>query len=524
MELKDGFFFENHASKEEWLEARSKAGFGASDIATICGKNPYESPLEFWQRKIEGRVIAENDDMRRGHELEGVVRDTFMDKFGSSFELEYYEFGMYSCEKFTRQFATLDGMLIAKKDVVIGLSPSCRLEMKKGERCILEIKNPKPRSQAGYEKWKEMPEYYLYQAVAQMMATGVEKHLLVANLTGDFATSPFGDVRYFFNCYSNFGILVDNIANAVKKMDQAIKERIMPDSKLFNTASDVTVEEEKYLPVLKTEINVGNILNNFDAVKSDLQCFVAKYDGLTFSDKEIKEAKATRAELKKCEAQIDNVRKSVKKQWNAPLIVFENQCKELSSIVFSVESKIDGQVKAFEDKNKEEKRKNILSYINISLFHLEKDLSRAIEKAGGIPFNEKWLNATYKMSQIVSDVDTYIDRVKQDFENFKSIQKSLDKSIGEAMTAEYIRSGLNLSSALAMKDRIIEQREREKEESKKDTTDSEELNVAQPAASENVSRARVITKIVKFSHSNTTEFKNLIIYLKEHGFSCEEVK
>lgn len=63
----------NFDSREEWLEAR-KQGIGASEVATIVGLNPYETPLELWRRKVGiDAPKAENAAMRRGHYCEDAV-------------------------------------------------------------------------------------------------------------------------------------------------------------------------------------------------------------------------------------------------------------------------------------------------------------------------------------------------------------------------------------------------------------------------------------------------------------------
>lgn len=59
--------------REDWLRARTK-GIGASEVATVVGLNPYETPLQLWQRKM-GIVppTEENAAIRRGHYCEDAV-------------------------------------------------------------------------------------------------------------------------------------------------------------------------------------------------------------------------------------------------------------------------------------------------------------------------------------------------------------------------------------------------------------------------------------------------------------------
>lgn len=60
-------------TREEWLENR-KGGIGASEVATILGCNPWDTPYQLWLRKTgQAAPIEENLSMRLGHLLEESV-------------------------------------------------------------------------------------------------------------------------------------------------------------------------------------------------------------------------------------------------------------------------------------------------------------------------------------------------------------------------------------------------------------------------------------------------------------------
>ena len=67
---------------EEWL-ANRKGGIGSSEVATIVGLNPYESPYTLWLRKT-GKTPAkeENFFMKAGHYLEDAVSRFYEDESG----------------------------------------------------------------------------------------------------------------------------------------------------------------------------------------------------------------------------------------------------------------------------------------------------------------------------------------------------------------------------------------------------------------------------------------------------------
>lgn len=77
---------EADAPRDQWHAIR-KTGIGGSDIAAICGLNPYTSPLEIWLKKTGQTVPPRIDDVldeaaEHGHELEPFVASRFAKKTG----------------------------------------------------------------------------------------------------------------------------------------------------------------------------------------------------------------------------------------------------------------------------------------------------------------------------------------------------------------------------------------------------------------------------------------------------------
>ncbi|MCD8313185.1 MAG: YqaJ viral recombinase family protein [Bacteroidales bacterium] len=68
--------------RAEWLEHR-KAGIGSSEVATIVGLNPFETPYQLWRRKrgMDGPK-EETFAMKAGHYLEDAVAQFWADETG----------------------------------------------------------------------------------------------------------------------------------------------------------------------------------------------------------------------------------------------------------------------------------------------------------------------------------------------------------------------------------------------------------------------------------------------------------
>ena len=70
------------SNHDEWLLHR-ESGIGSSEVATILGLNPFDTPYKLWRRKVGlDKPIAENFAMRAGHYLEDAVSKFFEDETG----------------------------------------------------------------------------------------------------------------------------------------------------------------------------------------------------------------------------------------------------------------------------------------------------------------------------------------------------------------------------------------------------------------------------------------------------------
>lgn len=68
--------------RSEWLEIR-KSGIGSSEVATIVGLNPWETPYQLWRRKVGlDEQQEETFAMKAGHYLENAVSQFWQDETG----------------------------------------------------------------------------------------------------------------------------------------------------------------------------------------------------------------------------------------------------------------------------------------------------------------------------------------------------------------------------------------------------------------------------------------------------------
>lgn len=176
---------------------------------------------------------------------------------------------------------------------------------------------------------------------------------------------------------------------------------------------------------------------NHEEIKKEVAEKVEMYKNLVYTDDQVKDAKADRAKLNKFVQALEAKRKDVKKQCLAPYEDFEKKMKEIVQIVNDPIALIDGQVREYEQKKKDEKQDKILEMFTESAFPEWVGFERI--------FEQRWLNASVslksiresmeaKKEQIEKDLDTlrilpeFAFEAEQVYMNTLDIQKSVNKA------------------------------------------------------------------------------------------------
>ena len=103
---------------------------------------------------------------------------------------------------------------------------------------------------------------------------------------------------------------------------------------------------------------------NLEQIKGYVLGVVNKYQNASYTDEQMKLAKADRAELRHLKEDIDTKRKQVKAAWNAPYLAFETQIKEITALIDEPVALIDGQIKEWEERRKAERRNKLEDVFN----------------------------------------------------------------------------------------------------------------------------------------------------------------
>ena len=188
---------------------------------------------------------------------------------------------------------------------------------------------------------------------------------------------------------------------------------------------------------------------NKEELEAAVRAKIAGYENVVYTEENIKAAKNDRAELNKLIKAIEERRKQVKNIINKPYAVFEAELKEITALINEPVALIDQQVKAFEEKQKEEKKAAIKATYDENIGDLAEVLP--FEKI----FDSRYLNQTYKLATAQKEIVDKIDTVKTDLETIDSLDSKYKLNAKDV----YIKT-LDLSKALAENKRLADLEEK----------------------------------------------------------------
>ena len=222
--------------------------------------------------------------------------------------------------------------------------------------------------------------------------------------------------------------------------------------------------------IIKTDAHLGVIDDNFDIHKIEIGKQMMKYQGLVFTDENIKEAKSTKAELNKMITTLEENRKAIKRKWNDPYNAFEAKVKEVVALIQGPLAEIDKQIVDFEERRKAEKRRAVEADIERQLLSVIGSNQTFIRQCG-IAFDDRWLNAGMSMTQVSMDINNQIGQMLRDITTIQSVCEG-DSMLGDLLLAYQDNKNLNttrqMRKDLLSKREAIQRMQEEEEQRKKE--------------------------------------------------------
>lgn len=200
--------------------------------------------------------------------------------------------------------------------------------------------------------------------------------------------------------------------------------------------------------VMSTDLNTAlpKVIGfNFEELKAELTARLDYYNSLVVTEDTIKEGKAERANLSKLREAVEAKRKEVKREYMAPYTDFESKVKELVAIIDAPIAAIDGQLKAFDDLRREDKRVEIRkAYETIVPADIQAIIP--LERI----FDPKWLNATVKTKAVEAELTTMVQQTEDDLQ----VLDMVEPEFAAAVRARYMET-LNIGAALRYKQTLV---------------------------------------------------------------------
>lgn len=199
--------------------------------------------------------------------------------------------------------------------------------------------------------------------------------------------------------------------------------------------------ENKEMEMKVTEYQLPEKISfNFDELKAELTEKVSMYETMVYTDENIKDAKADRANLNKLKKALNDERIRREKEYMVPFNEFKAQINEIISIIDKPVAVIDKQVKAFEEQQKQDKLDAITNFFNSTLHPEWLHFSQILD--------EKWLNASTSMKSVQDAIDARLEQITNDLSTLANLPE-----FGFEATEVYKRS-LNMNNAISEAQRM----------------------------------------------------------------------
>lgn len=157
---------------------------------------------------------------------------------------------------------------------------------------------------------------------------------------------------------------------------------------------------------LKVLATAPEIIFDVDSLIAAVDAVLEPYNGLVVTEDMVPGIKSEMAALNKVKEKLETARKEIAGKISAPVKEFEAQVKGAVQRIVDGRARLDAQVKAYEEQEREERRENAQLLVSSVL------LDAGLEDFD-IPIDPRWLNKTATMKGIRAEVENIALREKQ---------------------------------------------------------------------------------------------------------------
>lgn len=214
----------------------------------------------------------------------------------------------------------------------------------------------------------------------------------------------------------------------------------------------------------------STITANWDEIKEEIQDKLKNYELAVYTEDQISLAKSDRAYLNRMKKAINDERIRLEREYMKPFENFKAKSKEVMALIDKPIEVIDEQLKVYEEKRKEAKQLEIGSLFVCTEFP-------SWVRPNMIQ-NEKWLNASYKLSDIKGEMELRKIMIENDLKSLETLSYSFEA------IEEYKRT-LDLNQAMSEGLRLSELAKRKNESERANIPPVEEKAEIEDVVSEN---------------------------------------
>lgn len=176
---------------------------------------------------------------------------------------------------------------------------------------------------------------------------------------------------------------------------------------IIDTTAQAAISPDGGLAIfdLKVLATAPEIIFDVDSLIAAVDAVLEPYNGLVVTEDMIPGIKSEMAALNKVKEKLETARKEIAGKISAPVKEFESQVKGAVQRIIDGRAKLDAQVKAYEEQEREERRENVQLLISSVL------LDAGLEDFD-VPIDPRWLNKTATMKGIRAEVENIVLREK----------------------------------------------------------------------------------------------------------------
>ena len=200
-------------------------------------------------------------------------------------------------------------------------------------------------------------------------------------------------------------------------------------------------------------------IQNYDAMVEQTKAIAAKYDNLMITERTLKAAKQSRADLRKFRAAIEDKRKEVRREYAKPYDDFKEKVDALTGIIDQAISPIDRGVKDLEEQQRQEREEAV-----------RQEIKTITESRGLAPediqYDQHWENKSLSSIERTRQIAAAADFVKSQKEKHEADRKAI-AHYAKALDVDaggwlgMVDQGVEMTDVMARMDNYAEQQKQE---------------------------------------------------------------